>query len=70
LIFLFVFLAVAVSSAVGALVMIIWGNVLLGRDSAQARAIRAAIDINRMVIEARRKMVDAAVHGVRGDWRP
>ena len=58
---------IVVSVAIGALIVFVWGERLLGRDDTQARAIRAVIEMNRIVIDARSRLIDEAIRSRRRD---
>jgi hypothetical protein len=68
-ILLFLFGVIMISVVIGAVIVFFWGDRLLGRDNAQARAIRAVIEINRRVIDARSRLLDEALRGRRHGGR-
>lgn len=53
------------SAAIGASMVVLWGGQLLGRDDVRARSMRSAWEINRLVIEARSRLVDEALRARR-----
>lgn len=67
MILIIMFCVIVVSVAIGALIVFVWGERLLGRDDTQARAIRAVIEMNRIVIDARSRLIDEAIRSRRRD---
>jgi RecJ-like exonuclease len=62
-------LLVTVASTIGAIVVLWWGGRLFGRDDVRLRSMRAAMEIDHIVYETRRKLIDAALEGRRRSRR-